>query len=261
MAVTKGRVGRSRKSSRAAKSPVKGRDIAQVVRRERRKHLDERLHILHQRAMLIEKELRQLDDDRFYRVCIFGSARLKPEAPDYHKVFELARFLAWEGIDVLTGGGPGLMEAANCGAKLGQQEKQTKSLSYGISIELEWEKGLNTHLDIKKHHYRFSSRLDEFMRLSHAVVATPGGIGTMLELIFTWQLVQVRHMTSRPLVLMDKDFWQGLLSWMKDTVLARGLVSAPDFNIIHVVDTAEEAFKVISEDHRRFRGEKLGKKK
>ncbi|NLF25686.1 MAG: LOG family protein [Deltaproteobacteria bacterium] len=247
------------KRSRKIKTTKEPKDIAQVVRRERRRHLDERLHILHQRAMLIEEELRQLDDDRFYRVCIFGSARLKPETPDYQKVFELARFLSWEGIDVLTGGGPGLMEAANRGAKLGQQEKRTKSLTYGISIELEWEVGLNTHLDIKKHHYRFSSRLDEFMRLSHAVVATPGGIGTLLELIFTWQLVQVKHMTLRPLVLMDKKFWGGLISWMKDTVLSRGLVCASDFNVIHMVDTPEEALKVISDHHLTFRNQKASK--
>lgn len=245
---------KGKSSSRQDKSVSKrGRNIQVLGRRERRKHLDERLRLLHQRAMLIEQELRSLDDDRFYRVCIFGSARLKPDTPAYNQVFQLARFCAWEGIDVLTGGGPGLMEAANRGAKLGQQEKHSKALSYGISIELEWEVGLNTHLDIKKHHYRFSSRLDEFMRLSHAVVATPGGIGTLLELIFTWQLMQVKHMPPRPLVLMDVKFWEGLLDWMQRVPLARGLISQQDFNFLHLVDTPEDAFKVLSEDHQRFR--------
>ena len=96
-------------------------------RGERRRHLDERLRLLHQREMLIERELRELDDNRFYRVCIFGSARIKPDTKEYNDVVELAKLLAWEGIDILTGGGPGLMEAANKGAQLGKEEKKTKN--------------------------------------------------------------------------------------------------------------------------------------
>ena len=156
-----------------------------------RKHLDERLSALYRRTMLIEKELRALEDNRFYRTCIFGSARIKPETKDYNDVFTLARCLAWQNIDILTGGGPGLMEAANKGAKLGQQEKNSRSMSFGISIELDFEPVPNSHLDVKRHHHKFSSRLDDFMRLSHSIIVTPGGIGTLLELYFSWQLIQV----------------------------------------------------------------------
>jgi uncharacterized protein (TIGR00730 family) len=212
--------------------------------------------LLYQRAVLIEDELRKLDEDRFYRVCIFGSARIKPETKPYTDVFELARYLSWEGIDVLTGGGPGLMEAANKGARLGREEKKTKNLSYGLTIQLEFEPEPNRHLDIKRHHHKFSSRLDDFMRLSNSVVCTPGGIGTLLEFFFVWQLIQVRHATPRPIVLLEKKFWEGVLEWMKSEPLARGLLGEKDFSIIHMVDTPAEAFDIISAHHQEFRERK-----
>lgn len=227
-------------------------------RGERRKHLDERLRLLYQRTMLIEDELRKLDEGRFYRVCIFGSARIKPDTKAYNDVFELARYLSWEGIDVLTGGGPGLMEAANMGARLGSEEKKTKSLSYGLSIQLDFEPEPNRHLDIKRHHHKFSSRLDDFIRLSHSVVCTPGGIGTMLEFFFVWQLIQVKHATPRPIVLLEKDFWSGIIDWMRDIPLKRGLVGEKDFNTIHIVDTPQEVFEIISAHHREFRSRAVG---
>lgn len=219
--------------------------------KRQRKHLDERLRSLYQRAMLIEKELHALES-KFYRVCIFGSARIKPESPAYTDAFTLARYLSWSGIDILTGGGPGLMEAANKGARLGQQEKKTKSLSFGLSIQLEWEPTPNSHLDIKRHHHKFSSRLDDFMRLSNSIVVTPGGIGTLLELFFTWQLVQVKHIPPRPIVLMDKLFWVGLLDWMREHPLKKALISPGDFDCISIVDTPEEVFEIISAHHKEF---------
>lgn len=218
-----------------------------------REHLDQRLQSLYNRAMLIERQLQALDEGRFYRVCIFGSARIKPETKSYEEVFELARFMAWEGIDVLTGGGPGLMEAANKGAMLGREEKRTKSLSYGLSIQLEWEPEPNLHLDVKRHHQRFSSRLDDFMRLSNAIVVTPGGIGTVLELFFAWQLIQVKHILPRPIILLDSAFWSGIMEWMKEFPLERGLVSESDFSNVSIVDTPEQVMKVLSEDHKSYR--------
>jgi len=222
-------------------------------RGQRRRHLDDRLRALYQRAMVLEQELKVLEESRFYRVCIFGSARIKPETKAYNDVFTLARYLAWEGVDVLTGGGPGLMEAGNKGAKLGQEEKQSKSLSFGISIALDFEPEPNLHLDVKRHHHRFSSRLDDFMRLSNAVVVTPGGIGTLLELFFTWQLIQVKHIEPRPVVLMDRDYWTGVVDWMRAHKLERGLISAKDFDGISIVDTPEEVLEIVSKDHRAYR--------
>ncbi len=220
--------------------------------KRQRKHLDERLKVLYQRAIIIEDELKKLSDPRFYRVCIFGSARIKPDDIEYQEVYQLARLLAWESIDVLTGGGPGLMEAANKGATLGRGEKNTKSMSYGLSIELEWEPEPNSHLDVKRHHHRFSSRLDDFMRLSNAVIATPGGIGTLLEVYFAWQLIQVKHLPARPIVLMDRDYWSGLIDWMKEVPLKRGLISSHDFDNISVVDSPEDVFEIISKHHREY---------
>jgi uncharacterized protein (TIGR00730 family) len=231
---------------------VAEQEILREQRKNHRKHLDQRLQSLHQRAIVIEEQLRDLEDEQFYRVCIFGSARIKPESVEYNDVFSLARILAWEGIDVLTGGGPGLMEAANKGAKLGQEEKHSGSMSFGISIELDFEPEPNSHLDVKRHHHKFSSRLDDFMRLSNAVVATPGGIGTLLELFFSWQLIQVKHLSPRPIVLLDKNYWTGLIEWMRDVVLARGLVSPQDFDFVTIVDTPEEVFQILSEHHQEF---------
>ena len=221
-------------------------------RKKRRRHLDERLTGLYQRAILIEGELQKLRDPRFYRVCVFGSARIKPDNEEYQEVFQLARLLSWASIDVLTGGGPGLMEAANKGARLGREEKNTKSMSYGLSIELEWEPEPNNHLDVKRHHHRFSSRLDDFMRLSNAVIATPGGIGTLLEVFFAWQLIQVKHLPARPIVLMDSSYWSGVIAWMKEVPLGRGLISDHDFDCISVVDSPEDVFEIISKHQQAY---------
>ena len=145
------------------------------------------------------------------------------------------------------------MEAANSGARAGREEKKSKSRSIGLSIELPWEPDANNHLDVKRHHQRFSSRLDDFMRLSHAVVCTPGGIGTLLELFFVWQLVQVQHLTMRPVILLDKEFWSGIVAWMKEFPLARGLISEKDFNCLVIVDTPEEALNILRVDITKFR--------
>ncbi len=225
----------------------------------RRRRLTDRLEALRERAFLLEQELKTYTKD-FFRVCIFGSARIKPEDEIYIMTHELGRLLGHDGIDVLTGGGPGLMEAANKGVLLGKKESGSKSRSFGISIELPFEKDDNEHLDIKHHHRRFSSRLDDFMRLSNAIVCMPGGIGTLLELYFSWQLLQVGHMAERPIVLIQRSFWEGLIEWTKEIQVDRGLVSAGDLRWISIVDSPEEAMEVIRDHYQRFseRKEALG---
>lgn len=236
-------------SSEGKKPPRKSKTDP---RAQRRRHIDERLRVLHERAIVLERELQLLEDPRFYRTCIFGSARIKSDSPIYEQVTELARLLAGEGIDILTGGGPGLMEAANKGALEGKKEANTRIRSYGLSIQLDFEPVPNKHLDIKRHHLKFSSRLDDFMRLSHSVIVTPGGIGTLLELYFSWQLIQVKHLTVRPIVLLDKVFWAGLLDWMHAEPLTRNLVAKHDFDFLHLVDTPQEALEIIRAHHERF---------
>ncbi len=223
-------------------------------KKARRKHLDERLRALQYREQIIEHELKKLESN-YYRACIFGSARIKPDSPIYKDVHELARLLATIGIDILTGGGPGLMEAANKGAQEGKTKARSKSRSYGLSIQLDFEPVPNSHLDIKRHHHKFSSRLDDFMRLSNSVILTPGGIGSLLELLFTWQLIQVKHLSPRPIVLMDKVFWSGFIEWMKDYPAARKLVSPADFDGIKMVDTPQEVFDLIKVDFENFLAE------
>lgn len=202
-----------------------------------------------ERYTSLEAELRQLEGDRF-RVCIFGSARIRPEDPTYETVYRMARLLAELKIDIVTGGGPGLMEAANRAVRDANNEV---SQSIGLTIHLPLSHELaNKHLDIKSEHKRFSSRLDEFMRLSHAVVVAPGGIGTLLELVYVWQLMQVGMIERRALVLLDSSLWSGLLQWMREKLLGHRLVSPQDFDFVHCVDTPEEALAFVKEELEKF---------
>lgn len=222
-----------------------------ATRRARRKRLIERLEALRERAYVLEEELKPYIND-FFRVCIFGSARIKPDDDLYSVTERLAYYLGLQGIDVLTGGGPGLMEAANKGVQRGKKEAQSKSKSFGLPIEGGFEARTNEHLDIKHFHRRFSSRLDEFMRLSSAFVLTPGGIGTLLELFFSWQLLQVGHISERPIILLGKTFWSPLLDWMKDRQVGRGLISPGDFRVVSIVETPEEAMAIIKKELQKF---------
>ena len=183
----------------------------------------------------------------YYRVSIFGSARLKPDTKEYSQIYQLAKKLAKNNVDIVTGGGPGLMEAANAGAKDGSSE----SKSFGLHVDLPFETSPNGHLDVTYHHKKFSSRLDEFMRISNAVIVAPGGIGTVLELMYTWQLIQVGHITARPIILIG-TMWPGLLKWMKSEVLKKELISNSDFDNILIVEHAEEAFDLLKPHVKKF---------
>ena len=183
----------------------------------------------------------------YYRVAIFGSARIKENTPEYKSVYNLAKSLAQNGADIVTGGGPGLMEAANAGAKEGS--KKTKS--FGIRIDLPFETDFNAHIDIKFFHKKFSSRLDEFMRISHAVVVTPGGIGTLLELFFAWQLIQVGHIKERPIILVG-GMWEGLIEWMKENPLRKELIDKKDMNQIRIVETMEDVVPILKSEIHSF---------
>ena len=222
------------------------------IRKARRRRLTERLEALRERATMLELELREYTQD-FFRVCIFGSARIKPDDLPYKLTYRLAYLLAREGIDVLTGGGPGLMEAANKGAKDGASESSAKPKTFGIAIDVPRREPPNPHLDIKHQHRKFSSRLDDFMLLSNAVIVTPGGVGTLLELFFSWQLIQFGHLTERPVILVGSEFWNGLIAWMKTYPLAQGLVSQGDFRWVHIVDTPEEALDIVEKEHQKFK--------
>lgn len=219
-----------------------------VERKKIRKLLSSKIQQLNEVIADIDGVLTELETD-FYRVCIFGSARIGADSPFYAQTFDLAREMARRGVDIVTGGGPGLMEAANRGAK----EGSNLSRSIGLPIQLPFESDANAHLDVKHHHKRFSSRLDEFMRISHAVVITPGGIGTLLELFYTWQLMQVNHIKPRPFILLGRSMFEGLIEWLDNVPVGLNLMSKDDLRMIKVVDTVDEVVQVLEPHIDAFR--------
>ena len=199
-----------------------------------------------------EAEVFALEQGRF-RVVIFGSARIQAHDIIYRSIYNIAHALAEHGIDIITGGGPGLMEAANSGIT---DVVERISRSYGLPIDLPFiEEPANKHLEIKSSHRRFTSRLDEFMRLSNAVVVAPGGIGTMLEMIYVWQLLQVGLTNDRPMILLGRETWGGLLSWMQEVLLPHDYIGLSDFRWIKLVDTEQEVIDLVLRAQQCFQEE------
>ena len=195
-------------------------------------------------------DLDQIQQERVehYRVSIFGSSRIRRGDPIYEEVKKLSSELARIGIDIVTGGGPGLMEAANSGAREGQN---ANTRSFGLAIHLPTEEAANPFVDKVFRHRTFFSRLHHFIRLSSAFIVMPGGIGTALELFMVWQLLQVKHMKEHPLILVG-TMWPGLIEWLQGSMLERGLVSPTDFDVIKVVGSSDEAIPIIRESHERW---------
>lgn len=188
-----------------------------------------------------------------FRVSIFGSSRIQRGDPIYAEVKKLSHELARMGTDIVTGGGPGLMEAANAGAVEGQIENKIRS--YGLAIHLPAEEAANPFVDRVFKHRTFFSRLHHFVRLSSAFIVMPGGIGTALELFLIWQLLQVKHMQQRPLILVG-SMWVGLVDWMNEVMVSRGLAGVGDLEIARVVRSGDEAVPIVREAYERFKEEK-----
>jgi uncharacterized protein (TIGR00730 family) len=182
-----------------------------------------------------------------YRVTIFGSARLKPGTVAYEGVKQLAAELTTMGCDIISGGGPGLMQAANEGAHSIDATGQRRSV--GINIELPFEQEVNPFVTATFTHRTFFSRLHHFMIASDAFVVVPGGIGTLLELSLAWQLLQVRKLYNTPLILVGK-MWADLVDWGRRTMLVKEseLASDIDFSIPHCVNSIEEAVALVREN-------------
>ena len=182
-----------------------------------------------------------------YRVTIFGSARLKAGTPAYDGVKKLAAELTKMGCDIISGGGPGLMQAANEGAlSIGSAESKR---SVGIRVELPFEQEVNPFVGQAYEHRTFFSRLHHFMIISDAFVVVPGGIGTLLELSLAWQLLQVRKLYNTPLIVVGK-MWAELVEWGRRSMLRKGneLASDIDFSIPHCVNTIDECVALIREN-------------
>jgi uncharacterized protein (TIGR00730 family) len=183
-----------------------------------------------------------------YRVAIFGSARAQPGTFVYEEVRRTAAAFASMGCDIVTGGGPGLMQAANEGAK---SAGATGSL--GIRVELPFEQHANPFVEQAFVHETFFTRLHHFVLASDAFVVVPGGIGTVLEMLMIWQLLQVRHVKDVPLILVGK-MWRGLVEWartsMQDPRLA--LANPGDFDIPRCLENADEAIALVRDLHAKW---------
>jgi uncharacterized protein (TIGR00730 family) len=173
-------------------------------------------------------------------VCVFGSARIGVDDPMYGVAERLGAALAHAGYAVITGGGPGAMAAANKGAG------QAGGVSVGLGIELPFEAGLNEWVDIGINFRYFFVRKTMFVKYAQGFVVMPGGLGTLDELFEALTLVQVQKVTSFPIVLLGTDYWTGLLTWLRQTVLAQGCISAPDLEMLDVTDDVEEAVAILA---------------
>lgn len=176
-----------------------------------------------------------------YRVTIFGSARARPGTVAYDETKRAAKALAEMGCDIITGGGPGLMQAANEGVELAG-----KSESLGIRVDLPFEQEVNPFVELAFEHRTFFTRLHHFVLASDAFIVAPGGIGTVLETMMIWQLLQVRHLERTPLILVGK-LWPGLVAWVREEMLSfeTPLMSPEDGDIPVCVADADEAIAII----------------
>ena len=172
-------------------------------------------------------------------VSIFGSARSTPEAPMYQMTIEIARKLSDAGFAVISGGGPGIMEAANRGAYEGA------SPSVGLNIELPFEQYGNPYQDISLRFRHFFARKVAFVKYAAAYVVLPGGFGTVDELSEALTLMQTGKGKSMPLVLVGTRFWSGLIDWMRNTLVAEGMVAATDLDMMTIVDSSDAVVNAI----------------
>ncbi|MDX6243896.1 MAG: hypothetical protein QOE76_1619 [Frankiales bacterium] len=176
-------------------------------------------------------------------VCVFGSARTKPDDPSYAIAERLGETLARAGYAVITGGGPGIMEAVNKGTVT------AGGMSVGLGIELPFEQHLNEWVDIGIQFRYFFARKTMFVKYSQAFVVMPGGFGTFDELFEALTLVQTRKVTRFPVVLCGSAYWQGLMDWLRGPVLDSGKVSAADLDLIEIIDDVDEIVASIVTAH------------
>ncbi len=179
-------------------------------------------------------------------VSIFGSARSNPGDPRYKDAEKTAHLLAKKGYAVITGGGGGIMEAANKGAY------KAKGISVGLNIELPHEQKPNPYANIRMGYRYFFARKVMFVKYASAFVVFPGGFGTLDELFESLTLIQTQKIKPFPVLLYDKEYWKGLVGWIEDRLLASGLISKGDEKLFRIVSSPEEAAKVIAQHHKKL---------
>jgi uncharacterized protein (TIGR00730 family) len=180
-------------------------------------------------------------------VCVFGSARTPMNTYWYDEAKKFGKIIALEGFSVITGGGPGIMEAVNDGAK------EAGANSVGVGIELPFEAEMNSYVTTGITCRYFFTRKVMFLKYSQAFIVFPGGLGTLDELFETLTLAQTGHTPKFPIILIGTEYWSGLIDWLQDTVCESRKMSSDDFNLFRVVDTAEEARDKIMEFHEKYR--------
>lgn len=182
-------------------------------------------------------------------VSIFGSARTKPEDPYYKQATDIAYRITQKGYGVITGGGPGIMEAANKGASIGE------GASVGLNIDLPFEQHSNPYIDRDKDimfDYFFVRKV-VFMKYAQAFVVMPGGFGTLDELFEAITLIQTKKIRIYPIVLVGTEYWSGLFDWIKSTMLANGNISATDLDLLHITDDSSEVVDIIDNYYKEHR--------
>jgi hypothetical protein len=179
-------------------------------------------------------------------VTVFGSARTGRDHPEYQLGRELGGALAKAGFAVVTGGGPGTMEAVNRGCS------EAGGLSVGLGIELPFEQGLNPWVDLGINFRYFFARKTMFVKYSQAFVCLPGGFGTLDELFEALTLVQTKKVTKFPVVLLGTEYWGGLYEWLKGAVLESGKIGENDLALVHLTDDIDDAVKVVNEAYRAW---------
>jgi uncharacterized protein (TIGR00730 family) len=184
-------------------------------------------------------------------VSVFGSARTRPDHPDYALAEDVGRRLVAEGFAVITGGGPGIMEAANKGAY------EAGGTSVGLGIELPFEQGMNPYVNLGVNFRYFFARKTMFVKYARGFVVLPGGFGTFDELFEALTLVQTHKITEFPLALVGSDYWGGLLEWARSAVVDRGMISAQDVDLLHVCDDPAEAVAYVCERGAQLRAEEF----
>src|SRR5512136_2047332 len=177
-------------------------------------------------------------------VTVFGSARLQPGSPYYNKCLKVAENLARSGFTIISGGGPGVMEAANKGAQNGN------GTSIGLNIALPLEQHANTYQDIKVEFRYFFVRKLMFVKYAVGYVIFPGGYGIMDELFEALTLIQTKKIRSFPVVLVGRQYWQGMVDWLRQSVFGMGNVDAQDLELFHVVDQPEEVCQIITKRYK-----------
>jgi uncharacterized protein (TIGR00730 family) len=177
-------------------------------------------------------------------VTIFGSARLEPGSPYYNKCLKVAENLAKDGFAVISGGGPGIMEAANKGAQ------NANGTSVGLNIELPMEQTPNQFQDVRVEFRYFFVRKLMFVKYAVAYVIFPGGFGTLDELFEALTLIQTKKIRGFPVVLVGKEYWQGMIDWLKKSVLAQGNISPEEIDLMQIVDEPEEVCAIINKRYK-----------